>query len=541
VLSITKDDEDIVNADIQVYDTNNNLISTVEAKINYTDSTVTFGENGYDPTDYTALDITNIINGAAYWSSTLTKINAFEETKVEFPYNPDYPLYIILTGDYNQNSPNTNKLEHSTPAIIESKEYTGYKKTGVYPTPINALIRSDEGYGELNLSGINQSETITFQKLPLPVDFGTDSTTAIRGILLEADVGYTDELICTAKLWCRNLDQEEIEGTRSIILNEDDVDTTENEMSNKIIIGGEYDTWGIPIKDLTNLDDAEIQLIFNNTHATATEDNTVIQLNNTNVTFYANDIELTDYTIYIEGEDVRYYGMFIKDIKIPYGLQTSVKYLTAEGTDLNTPINQTITDKTIEIEFDLDDCNLIDSTSQMIELAQLFTNTRDNMNKPVPKKVVFSHMPGYYAEYIMEDSFDDNININSYEGKLKLTIPTGTFYKLDDTVTANTGNVNSITNVKPVVDVYCTESTVEIEETVSHQKFTMTYPDFAGKVLRVDCENRRAYLLTNEDDDEPVNISGSVDWSSDWFSLHGEYDFSITGGLLLSVTYTERN
>lgn len=541
VITFTKDEEGLVNVDIQLLDSDSEIIGTGIYQIDFDNSEIITDNNKYDPTDYSTLTLSQIFNNAEYWSDALSEVNTWENKEVNFPYDENYPVHLLITGDFPEGNPATNDIVYTSPAIIENEGYTGYEETGNFPEPINATISSELGDAFLNMAGINQSNTIIFNELPLSEDFGTDGNIAIRGIEVNATVNYTDDLILTGKIHVKH-DNEELTGTRSMLLSPDDDDTTEeNEMTTEISLGGEYDTWGIPIGSLTNLEDMEIDFIFNNSHSTATEDTTNILFSNVNVTVYADQVEQTMYTAYVEGEDVRYYGMFIQDIKIPFGLDTNVKYLNVEGTDLNDPINQTLANKTIEIEFDLGDCDLLESTNQIMELAQLFTNERDNMNTPIPKKIVFSHMPGYYAEYILEDSFDDEVDITTYTGKIKLIVPAGTFYALNDTVTAGVGMVNSITKVKPVLDITPSTSTLEIEETVSGQKFTITYDDWQDRLLRIDCEDRKAWLLTNEDDDNPTDISSSVDWNSDWFMLQGEYNFSTSGCVLNSVTYTERN
>ena len=85
------------------------------------------------------------------------------------------------------------------------------------------------------------------------------------------------------------------------------------------------------------------------------------------------------------------------------------------------------------------------------------------------------------------------------------------------------------------------ENVIEINELVSSQRFSMGYDgDWQSKIVELDCANRIAYLKTNEDDTQPIDISKYVDFNSDWFSLHGEYSFSGTNCVIRRVEFQER-
>ena len=69
----------------------------------------------------------------------------------------------------------------------------------------------------------------------------------------------------------------------------------------------------------------------------------------------------------------------------------------------------------------------------------------------------------------------------------------------------------------------------------------MTYTgDWTGKYIEIDCDNRIVWMKEDDDDTEGTNITSYVDWNSDWFTLHGEYNFESTGCAILSVDYSER-
>jgi phage-related protein len=176
-----------------------------------------------------------------------------------------------------------------------------------------------------------------------------------------------------------------------------------------------------------------------------------------------------------------------------------------------------------------------------MDLARLLQNKRDKYNRPIPKRIEFSHYPDLYWEYIMEDTFDNNIEISTYEVKIKLTVPSGTAYKKQSTVTNRTGYVNGLANVSPVIVIKPTDNLMTITETLTDQNFHIGYPEtLTDKVIVIDCEDRIVWLKTDEDDEDGENITQYVDFNSDFFSIIDEYQFDTTGCVIKDVSYIER-
>ena len=57
----------------------------------------------------------------------------------------------------------------------------------------------------------------------------------------------------------------------------------------------------------------------------------------------------------------------------------------------------------------------------VFKLNVLMTH-RDEYNKPIPKRIEFSNYPDVYWEYILEDTFDAEIEISDYTVKAKLVV-----------------------------------------------------------------------------------------------------------------------
>ena len=161
------------------------------------------------------------------------------------------------------------------------------------------------------------------------------------------------------------------------------------------------------------------------------------------------------------------------------------------------------------------------------------------MNRPIPKKIVSSFNPTEYYEFILEDAITAEIEMNGYTCEAKLTIPAGTSYKINDTVTNTSGVVNSIAKVNPYIILVPQSDAIELVEDYTEQKFNLGYSGMAGKYVELDCENQIAWLRDDEDS-EPINISALVDYNADWFSLEGPYKFIPTNCIIQTVSFSER-
>ena len=533
-VTFTKDTTDNVIITITLIDTSNQEVYSVDYHINFnaTEST-DIQELIDDSTDYSNLTDEEIFNNAKWWSTKVAGLNTSNNVECDFTYEEDYPLYILITGDYPEGDPENNSITFNEPCIVEEEQYHGRTPNGNYPVPIDDLVLNDGSTSEVTMDSYTKSETIVFYDLPLTDNYGTNTEMAIRGIELTGNVEQSDRITLYAKLQSPNGESRE----RSIVLDDNE---TSLDTDNTFTIGGNGDLWGFSTLDIVNLEDWEIELTATNTleETTANLNYGDIQLN-----LYIEQVESQNITCYINGEDIRYYGVFLTDINIPEGLQTDTKYLDIDGTDTNDAYRQNIREKTITIEFDLgNDCDINANTQSLREFTKLLVNDRDEYNRPIPKRIEFSHYPDVYWEYIMEDALDHKLDIGSYiDGKVKLTIPAGTSYDKESTTTSNTGYVNGIATIHPNIIFKPTDTVVTIRETVTGQEFHIGYTgEWNDKIVEIDCDNRIAWLKTNEDDIDPVNLNKYVDYNSDWFRLKGEYSFTGVNCIIRTVDYSER-
>lgn len=522
---------------------NNSISSNVTVNTS-TDENGEIIETVTDTTDYERLTIKEIFDNALYWSEPPQLVNTYENIEIDFPFNENYPVYIIFTADYLEGDSLNSTIKYSAPCLVESEVYNGYEPVGNFPQPILATISAEDDFAELVLPAMTEGNKIVLYEPDVDEDFGTDDEWAVKGIKLTADVEFYDDLILYAQLQ-QKIDGELKLGNRSVILD------TDKDMP-ELVIGGNNDTWGLKISELTNLKDLEIELyatnlLYENSQA-------AITFNNIQLTFTLQKLRKYVVDMWVNGEDVRYYGMFVRDIKIPKGLETDVKFLEVDGSDTNEAYNQTIDKKEIEIEFRVLGCDINETTQMMQDIAKLFTNERDELNRPIPNRLDISKFPNDHLEFIMEKAIDDEIGSANFEGKMKLTIPKGTFIANEDTVTSNYGHIFSIAKVNPVIRCRSCDERVEVLEEYTNQKFIIDLSDFAvindagvevtsitaSDILEIDCVNQKVYLINSNED--VADVTRYADMNTDWFILSkGEYHFTSASCIIQTVTTTERS
>ena len=489
-----------------------------------------------DPTDYENLTPEQIFEYAEYWSDCISNIGEFESLTVEFPYNEQYPVYIIFTGDYVEGYPENNPIQFTEPCIVESKFFSGFEENGIFPTPLGGLI-DDVELSTLGLKLFEKSNTFVIYDFPLGENYSSDDDFAIIGIELSVDVEFSDQLVLSAKL-CT---PDGMAGERSIIVK--DVDENVDD-EGSISIGGKYDLWGLKVSEIKNLEKWWIEVSLNNIFSNANDD-AEIHFKNMQLNVYSNQVKSNFVTVLVESENVRHYGMFVQKAKVPEGLETDVNYISIKGTDTNDPSRMNIEPKEIELEFRVRGCDLNETTELLRQLAKLFVNERDELNRPIKKRLELSNYPDVYFLYIMEKPFDSDPEVVDYTSKVKLKIPDGTAFAKEDTVTSITGVNKGIAKVKPVITFIPTGDNVELTETVTNQKFKITYSDWTAKnTVEIDCINQKITILDWINPEtglpEEKDITQEGDYYNDWFVLNREYVFKEDNCIIQTVSFTER-
>ena len=175
------------------------------------------------------------------------------------------------------------------------------------------------------------------------------------------------------------------------------------------------------------------------------------------------------------------------------------------------------------------------------QITKLFVNEKDQYNRPIPKRVQFSYYPEDYFEYIMTKPFTITSEISGYNVKAELTIPAGTSYSVEDSVTNTIGYVQGLAAVRPIITIQPSSTNITVKESLSGQTFNMGYSgEWDDKIIEINCDDRQVLLKAADDDDAPIDISKYVDHNSDWFRLYGEYSFEGVNCIIRTVTYNER-
>lgn len=505
---------------------NNGIKENIEI-VPYTDSNGQKQELIVDHNDYDNLDIKTMIKNSNW--SKMAKGDNYESVTVEFTYHKEYPLYILVTGDY-QEANSDGKIYFTEPCIVESRRYVGRQSNGIYPIPIEAT-RGNTTSAEETIPALRTAAELIFYNLPLPENYGTNDEFAVQGIELTGTIEKADEMIITAKLTSPSGESH----IRSVTVNDYELHSNND---NQFSMGGFGDLWGFNTLDLIELEDWDVEVTVANTiNPTAG----TINFNNVELTFYVVDVEQTQVKTYINGEDLSYYGLFLRDLKIPEGLNTDLNWIDVNGTDTNIPSKQAIREKTMTLEFDIgESCQLLENTQALRRLTSLLITKRDEYNKPIPNIIRFSHYPDLYWEYILEDTLDNNLKITSYEVKAKLTIPSGTAFSYQEKVSNTYGFVDGLTHINPVITLKPLSNALIITEMVSGQTFNMACPDYENKIIQLNCKNRKAILKTDHDTSTGTDISRYVDLNSDWFRLLGEYAFDTANCIITNIKFRER-
>ena len=476
-----------------------------------------------DTTDYDNLSLNVIYENTVYWSDCPTAPNNFEELTIDFVYDKDYPLIFLFTGDYKQRG-DFASCEFSEITVTESVDYQGREKNRIYLEPLMNIIESIDAPSCI-VPAMSASNPIKIYDLPLGEEYGTNEDIAIRGIAITGEIEHNDNLILVASA---KTDKTTI--NRSVLLDEDDSEFT---------IGGLSDNWGLLTSEIQNMENWEFYLQFQNNDES---NDAVISISNLQIVIWIQTVQKQAVTVFIEGQNLAYYGAFVTDLAIPTGMKTDTDYINIKGTDVNDPYVQVVREKEIQLELDVSEtCDLSTNTNLLQDLSNLILTERDEYNRPIPKRLETSYRPDVYFEYITTDDFDNSIDIADYTMKVKLIVPAGTAYSKEDVVTGSVGISRGLTPVEPLILIKPSGEDVEIKDEVTNQKFNFNFPaEWEDRLVEIDCPSKRLFLLESELDDEPVDITSNVDLNADWFVLKGEYNFTSINASIKTVTFTER-
>lgn len=460
----------------------------------------------------------------AIYSKPITATNKWQKVAVPFTYNENDLITILINGQYINLNPNEVDIEFIDPCIIETEIYNGIEKFGTFPAPLKSIVKNED-YSLLTLLNLEETNKVRLSNINWS-GLDTIDKLIIQGISLHLNVNVDTECIIYARL---NTSNGKV-GERSITLPSD---------SQEIVLGGDFDLWGLQHKDLLDFSDLSIDLIISDPFTS----DVFCEINNAKVSIHyiTNVYESIGFSI--DGEHTKYYNVFLNDLTLDAGTKNEVKYHDLDGVDKTLAYRSNVKAKEIELEFCVDGDSLEEAYLYLERISKLLKNERDVNGKPIPKKITFDHILGKEWEYVMEGVIDVTHFPNDYSCKAKLKIPTGTSQSTDYKVTSTAGNNEGLTRVSPMVQVLCLANEVTLVESITNQMWSIRESSLVGgDILNIDCEKRLVTKVHKNATGEQIvtDVTSSVDFDSDWFSIAGEYRFEGASSCIVQkVKYKE--
>ena len=486
-----------------------------------------------DTTSQTTI-LESLLDNAEF--SDQPEVNNLTRVTANFVYDEDYPLFVLITHDYNEGYPSEFTLKFQDLKIYEStSNIVDMKCKHIIPL-VNGISENDTT--SITLDEFTTSNTFTCSKFHQSTDdldddditYGNTTNEAVDGLIVKFDVVESGSVTILATL---TTDKSKI-GQRSIIL----PDITAGETVTEVTIGENDDIWGLDLVDFENIEDWELTLqILNNT----TNENS-ITFNNVRLEIYTMEIEPNRYDYYIEENNLGHYGVFMQDVNIPTGLNTEIQQLDIEGSDVNFISRQNVREKTITLEFDIYDCDPVTSVNKLNKLAKLIYNERDiRTDKPIPKKFSTSLYPGKEWEYVCTKEMDTEFDNGEIHAKVELLVPSGTYNTVDEITTGPIGYNQGLNKVLPEITVGNLQGDeISIVENHTNQKFIIRdLVPSTDDIITINCSDR-TIIQSNPNNTTEINVISNCDMDNDWFVINSEYNFSTTNCTLLKVTYYER-
>lgn len=481
------------------------------------------------------VDDEDLFKQHSIYSSMIQK-KEWLEFRLGFTYRAEYPLYFWWSHDYLQ-SQNFDILdvEFQQPQLYEKAEYTTYEEPALYPKPVTALL-GDTGYGTVTIPARKSTNTVYLDDwddggLFKNVDLGN---IVIQGIQVEWDykVPNTENIELQLRIWTNNGGVKR-NGYRNITLKP-------NKTTNAI--GDAWDTFGLTPHNLRNLNEMKLDVVLSNRGNSPVE----VGLKDFKLNLHRLYVNKQMYGFNVNGERSEEYGIFLQDdFDWDFGTKNDVKYYNTSGTDIHTGYRLNIDKKELSFKFSVGDCDIEEAEHLMEKIVKLFTNERTLYNKPIPKYLIFDHMPNWVFWWIREQPFDTKIEYgNIYTCTCKLTIPEGTARNNVLTVTGSHGSNTGVARVQPkVYGNVLKDGGFTINETVTGQNISVTNTVITPKIktgdrIVIDSENRTVEL--QKTGKSPENITQYVDWSSTWFSVIDEFKFTSDTVDIYDVTFRER-
>ena len=466
-------------------------------------------------------DETAFLQGVV-WSRNIS-LTTLQENTVTFNYDERYPIYIVFSYTY-EDDPLVEYTEfvYTDPFIVEMDAYAETFTLGHSLWPVTALL------GDTSLAtGTMNSNVYTTSPISVSSwDGGGTFEQNISPLGLDVQMNYiTSEPVM---LRCTLYIDDEHTGSRDMLIQEG---------SGIVHFNNGLDLFGLKPKDFINNNfDFEIRVTVVNVYG----NNAYVELNNLFATMSYVFRNSCGFGVLVNGESSRDYGFRVTSVAAPFSTDHEESEYKVTGTDTTIINRLNIDAKEIELTIAISQCTYNEKVYLIDKLVELFTNDRElRSNKPIPKELIFEHLDDRVFPFVRVKKFDEEYKGANYYATITLKIPSGTSYAIDKTVTGPTGAAPSTIVLSP--DIFYFSSTngeMVITEENLNQEFLVQSPYIkANDTIYIDTSNRRIYVQKLEGD---VDITGSVDYNSQWFKIKGEYSFQSETGTITSVEYNIR-
>jgi hypothetical protein len=454
------------------------------------------------------------------FTGKVSRMNTYIRKEIDFTYDSTKPVFIVWTGGYVENTPEKVDILFTEPCIVEKEYFTGLIERALFPTPLQSLL-SETDSATIILPAQGNSGRIRFS------DINFSGLETLKNIVLH-------EIKLDFYLWSNLASIFNV----SLSVNKNMQTKTQNiPVSDGIVtLGDDYDIWNFNHSDLRDFTDLNFDVIITNPY----DYPITLNLRDFELEFkYINDTDLDTVGFSIDGDQCQFYGIFLEDRDLGFGVNSTVKEHREDGSDNAIEYLMNVKSKDITLTCYVDACTHEEAVILIDKFVKLVTNERDKNNKPIYKQLRLDDMKGRYWNYLLESEIDDTINHGQHKLKMKFVIPDGCAYSDTETVSGASGKINSIEKVNPIILFKANSSEITLNETKSNQSITIRNTSIvSGDIIRINCKTRTVERIIS--DTVSYDITSSVDLNSDFFSLIGNYFFDAgTTGTIQSVTYRE--
>lgn len=387
------------------------------------------------------------------------------------------------------------------------------------------LIDHDDEYSNLTLTGLGKSPSYIFYGFKNKADL---NEFLVKGIKLEIETNNYSNILLKAKLISNNIQSPVKTGFI------DNIDEGFN-------LGGLYDLWGLYGDDI-NLGDIKMELLFEN----LSNHEEILNIRNLNLNIDEfRDIYEGNYGFKINNEHSKYYETFLLSDENNPGINNELVMKNLNNSDGEFAAINNYKSKTINFKILITGDDQFDLRSKVDRIVQWLSPKRNALNVPITKKIVFDYDKTKYYKFILDGPLSINfISPNTITCDVKINIPKGVGYNINEKILGYTGYNRGILKINPLIEIRTNydenikdnnslSEIVQIKDNISGQKFKINYKFMNNTLLIIDTEKR---IIKDESGNEYTKY---IDIDSDWFSIKEQFDYSGENCLIERVRFKE--